>query len=287
MGAVRFMLQLNSATCAGFGLWFAVSAPGIGAFLGGFPETLLRVVGVMLVLHSLHLLAASLRTTLQPWEIYYFSAGDMLWFLLSLLVLVATDFVTSPAGIRATLAVAIGVALIGLGQLWTHSEATRAGLPPPGTDRDDAQSDYLPSHLSRLGAIGLSWLSIKTWVKAWLLALNAVFLCALLFWPDPLARIVLAAYFATAPLLLGLLIVQRGLTRLLGVAHLIPWLPLLGYLAVRLASDAAGPQITVQPAPGLFYYTLVLLVLVGACIAFDILDIVRWLRGERARFGPG
>jgi hypothetical protein len=143
----------------------------------------------------------------------------------------------------------------------------------------------MPAHLTRIGAIAQSWLGMKTWVKIWLFALNAVFLFALSFWPHDAVLVILAAYAATLPLLLSIMIMQRGLTRLLGIAHLIPWVPLLAYLFARVAGDVAGPQITYSTDPSLFLYILILSAFVAVCLAFDAYDLARWVRGDTARLG--
>jgi hypothetical protein len=133
--------------------------------------------------------------------------------------------------------------------------------------------------------IGRSWLGMKTWVKLWLFFLNAVFLTAFAFLPDPLAVWALVAYAASGPLLLGMVRVQGGLTRLLGVAHLVPWLPLVVYLVARLGSSLAGPRIVLAGEPALFLYACTLLAAVGVCLAFDVWDAVRWFRGQRFVLG--
>jgi hypothetical protein len=133
--------------------------------------------------------------------------------------------------------------------------------------------------------IAQSWLALKTWVKLWLGLLNAVFLLAPLVRPAPLVRWTLLAYVASGVLLLLIMVPQRGLTRLLGVGHLIPWSPLLVYLGVRLSSSVAGPQITRGANPTLFAYAWVLLVMVGVCLALDLRDVIRYVRGERYIMG--
>ncbi len=285
MQPLRHTIRFNALTCAGFGLLFLFFAPVVSAFLGAFPELWLRIIGAGLTIHAGHLVWASMRREILRLEVYYFSAGDMLWFLASLWVLVATPLVTDPAGAQATLAVAFMVAAIGLAQLWTHAEATGAGLAPSVSGQRMDHPDYLPLELSRLKAIGVSWLGIKTWVKYWLFALNGIFLAAFFFWPSDLAKITLAAYIATLPLLLALIIVQRGMTRLLGIGHLIPWIPLLIYLLLRLMGDAAGSQITAGTDGWLFTYTIALTGFVALCLAFDVYDIIRWLGGVRRRLG--
>lgn len=133
--------------------------------------------------------------------------------------------------------------------------------------------------------IAVSWMSLKTWVKAWLFSLNAVFLGVLVFLPEPLVGWTMLAYVLAGVLLLGIMVPQRGLTRLLGLGHLIPWAPLLVYLVLRLSSDAAGSRIAPAADPGLFAYVLLLAGVVSVCLAFDLYDVLRWVRGERYVMG--
>jgi hypothetical protein len=126
---------------------------------------------------------------------------------------------------------------------------------------------------------------MKTWIKIWLFLLNSLFLVAIFFLPEPTARLTLTAYVASGPLLAAMMIWQRGLTRLLGLAHLIPWLPLAGYIALRLTSDVAGPMITRVAAPTLYSYLVVLLIAIVICLVLDLYDWWRWWRGERFRLG--
>jgi len=133
--------------------------------------------------------------------------------------------------------------------------------------------------------IGRSWMSMKTWVKLWLFFLNFVFLLALAFVRDPIGRWTFAAYAAAGPLLMVFMIRQRGLTRLLGLAHIIPWVPLLVYLSLRMTSHLVGPMLTKEEDPLLFSYVILVLASAGACLALDFYDVYRWLRGERFVLG--
>jgi AcrR family transcriptional regulator len=151
----------------------------------------------------------------------------------------------------------------------------------PGRPRGSA----LVSAADRWRRIGRSWLGMKPWVKAWLFLLNGIFLAALLFRRDPLATVALAAYVASGPLLLAMMWRQGGLTRLLGVAHLVPWLPLLAYLELRLTSDLVGPRIQSDSDPSLFGYALALYASLFSCLALDTWDVLRWRRGERFVLG--
>jgi hypothetical protein len=133
--------------------------------------------------------------------------------------------------------------------------------------------------------IWLSWLAMKPAVKAWLFFLNAVFLSALFFPMEPLTAWVLAAYLASGPLLAAFMVAQRGLTRLLGIAHLIPWIPLSAYLVLRLSTDVAGPRVDPAAQGSLFLYVVVLLGTLSICLGLDVYDVVRWMRGERYVLG--
>lgn len=133
--------------------------------------------------------------------------------------------------------------------------------------------------------LGQSWMALKTWVKVWLFFLNAVLLGALAFPDDPAGTWTIRAYVAAGPLLAAIAIPQRGLTRLLGIAHIVPWTPLVVYLGVRLGADAWGPRITLGNDPALFGYVVVLLATLVVCLAFDFYDLARWLRGERFAMG--
>ncbi|MEQ8801685.1 MAG: hypothetical protein RLP45_06575 [Haliea sp.] len=245
------------------------------------PIALLQWLGAALLLHSGHLLLVAARQRIRDLEIYYFSSGDLLWFLASLWLLSATDLVNTGRGAATTLCVAVGVAIIGIAQLWCHAEEKWA----LGLASQQNRNFHLPYEYTRLQAITASWWCLPRWVKIWLFALNVVFLAGIAFWEEEAARIVLAAWVAAGPLLAAFMVTQRGLTRLLGVAHLIPWIPLVLYLELRLLGSSAGPQITWGTDPALFTWVLILLAFTYVCLMFDVYDLLRWGRGERWRIG--
>lgn len=129
-------------------------------------------------------------------------------------------------------------------------------------------------------SIVASWLSMKTWVKVWLFALNAIFLAGAIFWPAAEVQWVLLAYVASGPLLALGMIAQKGLTRLLGLAHIVPWTPLAAYLGMRLFTDVLGPSLTFANNPGYYLYLVSLFVSVVICLSLDAYDIARWAKGE-------
>lgn len=142
-----------------------------------------------------------------------------------------------------------------------------------------------PQNLGTIRAIGQSWLSMKTWVKMWLFFLNGVFLVSLYFWPRNEVKWILLAYIASAPLLFGFMVYQRGLTRLLGLAHLIPWTPLLIYLTIRLESGLTVTTTSTRMDATFYGYLVTLTACLVVCLALDLIDVIRWINGERYVLG--
>jgi len=143
----------------------------------------------------------------------------------------------------------------------------------------------MPQSRTTFQHIAASWLSMKPWVKNWLFFLNGIFIAAFAFLEDPAAKWILLAYVASGPLLAWLMIKQRGLTRLLGIAHLVPWIPLLVYIVLRLTSELAGHIVTFAAAPLFAGYLYLLLACLIVCLSLDVRDVVRYGRGERYVLG--
>jgi hypothetical protein len=265
------VLRANAVSCLVFGFTFFVWPDCVAMFLGAVPSNLLQILGIILLANGVHLAIASARSQLALGEVLYFSGGDILWFVASVGAVAAGSLITTVSGQLATLVVATGVLGLGLAQVWYLAEMTDAGIKivPSAASTD---TDLLPPNLARSRAIGASWKSMHRWVKLWLFALNGLFLGAIAFLPEALARITLAAYVSSGPLLAVTMIWQRGFTRVLGLAHLVPWIPLAVYLALRLTSDVAGPIIAWEASPVLFSYAVILLSALMICLALDIYD---------------
>ena len=133
--------------------------------------------------------------------------------------------------------------------------------------------------------IAKSWMALKTWVKIWLLFLNIVLIGSFAFLHDPAGRWTAIAYIAAGPILVAIMVPMRGLSRILGLGHIVPWLPLLIYLGLRISSEAVGPQLTAKVNPVLFWYVMIVIATVGVCLALDVYDIIRWFRGEKYIIG--
>jgi hypothetical protein len=107
----------------------------------------------------------------------------------------------------------------------------------------------------------------------WIGLLGVVNLVGPLFFLGSLeARVILAALIIGAAV--QLLIVSRlGYVRLLGVGHVVAWVPLLLWLVPRLAAlDPRTPF-------GRWLFAVVIIDL--ASLAIDFVDVARYLAGER------
>ncbi len=129
-----------------------------------------------------------------------------------------------------------------------------------------------------------SWLSMKTGVMIWLWYLNVLYWVAFFQSGHPEAFWAAISYVAVGPILVPMVWWQRGLTRLTGLIHL-PWVPFTGYLGLRLFTDVLGPASSMADGAffhlwlhGLFWSTLI-------CVGFDVIDVIRWLAGERYVLG--
>ncbi len=260
MTNLQFVLRLNAASCALFGLQFFIAPSLTAQFLGHVPSSIILIVGIILVVNAGHLSFASLRTVPIPNEIIWFSIADLLWWGGSMLLLATQTWITSHQGIIAATLVAIAVAGLGLAQLWLLGRAK-----------------FNLTNKAYWRKIGGSWMALPNWVKVWLIFLNILFLAAFLYIPSQLARIVLISYVSSGPFLLGFVFFEGGFSRILGIGHLIPWLPMMVWLLWWITRSDPS-------APGAFY-AVILAIATATCLVFDMHDIRRWIAGERKLMG--
>ncbi|MEP1768734.1 MAG: hypothetical protein ABJJ53_19110 [Sulfitobacter sp.] len=255
MDRLKMVMRLNAVSCVSFGLLFIVLPQAVAGFLGDVPRAVILFLGLGLLGNGGHLSVASSRAGILKAEVIWFSLGDFLWWLASFGLIAAHIWITTPWGIFATVVVAVMVGALGVVQLWI------LGLR--------AHGNTVKEHFS---AIGASWMALPLWVMVWLVMLNATFLAAFAFLPDRIGEVTLLAYVATAPLLAGQVGHDAGLRRILGLAHLVPWVPLLIWLVL------------VPPATP---YTLLLTGVLAICLAFDVNDLRLFLKGDRKVLGAG
>lgn len=110
------------------------------------------------------------------------------------------------------------------------------------------------------------------WLLAWIVWLTAVNAAGLLFAAETEARWALAALVASW---VGIWILFQfaGFTRLLGLAHVVFWTPLVVYLYGRL-SRFVGP-------PRFERWLRLLLASDGLALMIDYVDVMRYILGDR------
>ncbi len=110
------------------------------------------------------------------------------------------------------------------------------------------------------------------WLLFWITWLGFVNVASIAFWSEREARWVLAA-FAGALITMQALYQINGYNRFLGLAHIIFWLPLLIYLYGQL-SRVVGPRLFET-------WLRVLMASIGVSLVIDIVDLLRYLGGDR------
>ncbi len=114
--------------------------------------------------------------------------------------------------------------------------------------------------------------------QGWLLLLVGANLVAPLFFLGHLEAQVTIAALLISMTLMTALTARFGFSRILGLGH-VAWLPLLAFLLYR---------VTEVPATTAFGFWLrTVIVLDAISLVIDAVDVVRFLRGDRAETVPG
>ena len=120
MITLKTVLRANAASCIIFALTFLLQPTQVATFLGHdtpAPETVLLVLGVVLMVNGFHLLWASLKPQPSKFLILYFSIGDFIWFFASTSLVILGVWITTESGVTASILVATMVAVFGALQI--------------------------------------------------------------------------------------------------------------------------------------------------------------------------
>lgn len=130
----------------------------------------------------------------------------------------------------------------------------------------------------RLSRIWHSYRSLPAWVQWWvgsiLVPINALPFLFLDTWSG---RAGAAAALVVVATNLPIMWVAGGMTRAMSLPHLVAWVPLEIALILRVLNLTG----TTPPAPAETWLALLLIAVNAISLAFDILDSLRWWRGER------
>lgn len=118
-------MKANAISCIGFGLTFFFLSKEVGNFLSvdkQAPSIVFIVLGIGLFFNGLHLIWASSKFMPSKLLVLYFSISDYIWVLSTSCLLLAGIWITTPAGIVATLSVSGMVGAFGLLQMIKRKE---------------------------------------------------------------------------------------------------------------------------------------------------------------------
>lgn len=134
----------------------------------------------------------------------------------------------------------------------------------------------------RLFQIANSFQSLPTWVQVWvgliLIPINVVPFFMLGTWTGNVAAIASLVVAATN---LPIMWMERGMSKLMSIPHLLAWIPLEIALALRVTGHAGTTPMTAHE-----YLALLLIMGVnGISLWFDTLDALHWCQGDRSISG--
>ena len=115
--------------------------------------------------------------------------------------------------------------------------------------------------------------------RVWVLALVSVNLFVPLFFLGQVEAQMVVAALALSMVLMTILTGRFGFSRILGLGHIIAWVPLLAFLWSRLPDSPSSDSF------GL--WLMAVIVLDAASLVIDSVDVVRFLAGDRAETVAG
>ncbi len=131
----------------------------------------------------------------------------------------------------------------------------------------------------RLARLMRSFLGLPHWVKAWMTLLIGVNMAAFWLLDTEIGFWTALALFVVLALNMPAMIVQAGMRRLLSLPDFV-WLPLVIFILYRLFGPAPVAADSVE-----FRYGLLIVIVNGISLGFDVYESRRWLRGEREVLG--
>ena len=108
------------------------------------------------------------------------------------------------------------------------------------------------------------------WVAVWVSVLAMVNMASLLFWSDPVAKLIFVTFMVSAVAMMALYS-YFGFEKILGAGHVF-WLYLLPYTVMHIPS-ATGP---------FSIYLSFLSVFITISLVFDVVDVWSYFRAERS-----
>jgi hypothetical protein len=108
------------------------------------------------------------------------------------------------------------------------------------------------------------------WIPVWVFYLMLINMVSVIYWPEPLAKLIFITFMISAMLMMGLYS-RFGFEKVLGLGHIF-WVPLLAYVLIVLP--------TVEPS--FKRYLVVFSISVAISLVFDFVDVWKYLVNRRS-----
>ncbi|MGJ8668224.1 MAG: hypothetical protein ACSHXK_01940 [Oceanococcus sp.] len=130
--------------------------------------------------------------------------------------------------------------------------------------------------MSKLASVFRSYTSMPAWVQVWVLILMAVNVACVAFLDTAVGGATAAAGIFVILTNMPIMLYYGGMNRAMAIPHLFAWIPLSVFLLMQLCAEPAAAM-----AESVRNYAIAVLVINGISLAFDVVDTLRWLKGER------
>jgi hypothetical protein len=108
------------------------------------------------------------------------------------------------------------------------------------------------------------------WIPVWVLFQMIVNITSVVFWDEPLAKVIFVTFMFSAMLMMGLYS-RFGFEKILGLGHIL-WIPLLLYVLVEIPA-----------ASGTFKdYLLVWSIMIVPSLVFDVVDVWKYFTSRKS-----
>ncbi len=107
------------------------------------------------------------------------------------------------------------------------------------------------------------------WIPIWLLFLMIANVSSLMFWSEPIAKVIFFTFMLSALLMMALYS-KYGFEKILGMGHIL-WIPLLAYVLIEIPATEGAFKI----------YLVILLISLTISLVFDIIDVWRYFTSPK------
>ena len=108
------------------------------------------------------------------------------------------------------------------------------------------------------------------WIPVWVFYLMLINMASVIYWSEPLAKLIFITFMVSAMLMMGLYS-RFGFEKVLGLGHIF-WVPLLAYILIVLPTFESSFK----------SYLVVFSISIAISLAFDIIDVWKYLVNRKS-----